>query len=89
MSAPRIDHVAEAARIMAEAQIAVGEARVAAHNGNHRVADGYGAKAHGCWMQAQVHATLALVEQQRIANIVSLTGQGSIRPDDLEVLGLS
>lgn len=70
----RIDHAAEARRIMADGQSAVAHARDAAHNGNHRVADGYGAKAHGCWMQAQVHATLALVEQQRIVNLITVAG---------------
>lgn len=65
----RVNHVAEAKRVMTDGEHTVGRARDAAANGNHRVADGYGAKAHGCWMQAQVHATLALVEQQRIANL--------------------
>lgn len=35
--------------------------------------------------EAQVHATLALVEQQRIANIIAL-GQFSLRVSDSEVL---
>lgn len=45
--------------------------------------------------EALVRATLALVEQQRIATISSLTGQGLINPDDqvraeiLNALGLS
>lgn len=74
----RADHAAEAQRIMAAGERAAANARDAAHNGAHKIADGYGAKAHGCWMQAQVHATLALVEQQRIANLIALaTSAGS------------
>lgn len=82
ITAERVNHVAEAKRVMTDGEHAVGRARDAAANGNHRVADGYGAKAHGCWMQAQVHATLALVEQQRIANVIAL-GQFRVAPGDV------
>ncbi|MGX9348140.1 hypothetical protein [Microbacterium sp. KNMS] len=66
----RIDHVAKANRIIAEGERAVAKVREEHDRGNYNLADDYGKKAMGCWAQAQVHATLALVEQQRIANIV-------------------
>jgi hypothetical protein len=68
----RIDHVAEAARVMEAGRRAAVEAAAWAKHGSPERADGYGKKAHGCWMQAQAHATLALVEQQRIANRLML-----------------
>lgn len=64
----RIDHVAEARRIITEGESAVTRIS-AAFNDAER--DRFGKKAAGCWTQAQVHATLALVEQQRIANLLT------------------
>lgn len=72
MSADRTDHAAESRRIVADGEAAVGKLREAHDSGNYLIADEYGKKAIGCWAQAQVHATLALVEQQRVANLIHL-----------------
>ncbi|GLU91311.1 hypothetical protein [Agromyces sp. NBRC 114283] len=76
-----VDHAAEARRIVADGEAAVGKLREAHEKGNYLIADEYGKKAMGCWAQAQVHATLALVEQQRIANLIALA---SLRVDPLD-----
>ena len=57
----RIDHAAEARKAIESAYpIALPY-------------DSAEAQYHGALMEAQVHATLALVEQQRIANLIALT----------------
>lgn len=68
----RFDHAAEAWRIIGEGEVAVRNLRAAHRLGDIVAADEYGAKANGCWAQAQVHATLALVEQQKIANRIAI-----------------
>lgn len=61
MSGERIDHAAEAQRIMGLAQ----------HEQGHKWRSDHQMK------RAWVHATLALVEQQRIANLIALlSGSG-------------
>ncbi len=70
----RIGHAAVAEGILSAGQEVIGKIRDAHALGDRRAADDYGKKAMGCWAQAQVHATLALVEQQRLANILALVG---------------
>lgn len=67
----RIDHAAEARRALEEGRESAAKAKTAAQAGYAAEADAHGKKAHGCWMQAQAEATLALVEQQRIANLLA------------------
>lgn len=67
-----IDHAEEAERALAVGADVVGKIRDAHHAGNMQAADDYGKKAMGCWAQAQAHATLALAEQQRIANLIAI-----------------
>lgn len=79
------DHADEARRILADGESAISKLRSAQHRGEASSADDYGKKAMGCWAQAQVHATLALAEQQRIANILSLArieSENSSTPTD-------
>lgn len=59
-------------RILAEGEDAVTKIREYHGKGDLSAAEDYGKKAAGCWAQAQVHATLALVEQKRIANTIAL-----------------
>lgn len=82
MSATRIDHVAEADRL-----------RVLANgyelaNGTSESSDAalvvIGAVANG-YAHAQVHATLALVEQQRIANLIAMAGLPAINGFEGEI----
>ncbi|MCI2959519.1 hypothetical protein MN032_17680 [Agromyces atrinae] len=68
----RRDHASEAARVLIDGRVAVSKAKAHAQVGARERADDYGKKATGCWAQAQVHATLALVEQQRLANLITL-----------------
>lgn len=79
MNAARIDHAEEARRIVADGETAALKLRTAHEMGDIDVADDYGKKAAGCWAQAQVHATLALVEQQRIANLIALADHAHAR----------
>lgn len=72
----RIDHAIVAHHILDVGESAVRKLRAAHADQDHAAADDYGKQAMGCWAQAQVHATLALVEQQRIANIVAFTTAG-------------
>ncbi|WP_350351915.1 hypothetical protein ABS642_00950 [Microbacterium sp. A8/3-1] len=71
MGAP-VDHAELAAQILEVGQEVVGKIRESHEAGDLQAADDYGRKAMGCWAQAQVHATLALVEEQRVANLVAL-----------------
>ena len=82
----RIDHAAEALRVIAEGEDAARKAKEQARGGNPTRADNYGKKAHGCWAQAQVHATLALAEQQRIANVISLMQMQAEIDENTELL---
>lgn len=72
----RIDHAKNAEIILADGLTAVHKCHDAAHAGYRDKADDYGKKAMGCWAQAQAEATLALVEQQRIANLIALAAGG-------------
>lgn len=74
------DRTAEAERILAEGQDAAHKAQAQARAGNPSRADNYGKKAHGCWMQAQAEATLALVEEQRTANLIAWTTANDSEP---------
>lgn len=67
-----LDDGAVAADLLAEGVLVVEKLRAAAKAGDYFDADNYGKKAAGIWAQAQAHATLALVEQQRIANLIAL-----------------
>lgn len=51
---------------------AANKARDYAKVSDAQIADGYGAKAHGCFMQAQVEASLAIAEQLRLSNLITL-----------------
>lgn len=92
----RINHAAEARRVLGEGERTVAKIRKRRAMGDVAAADDYGKKAAGCWAQAQVHATLALVEQQRIANLIALSEHqnpplhlpGALRDDVREGLGL-
>lgn len=81
-------HVDEAKRVLADGRAAAAEATRSARAGCPDTADAYGKKAHGCWMQAQAEATLALVEQQRIANLMAyivLIGERPGAEDDTQI----
>jgi hypothetical protein len=67
----RIDHAAQAREALKAGRESVTKARIAAQQGWPDEADAHGKKAHGCWMQAQAEATLALVEQKRIQNLLT------------------
>jgi len=65
------DHAVEAARILADGQDATSKAKAHARVGDRDKADDFGKKAIGCWAQAQVHATLALVDRlDLIASVI-------------------
>jgi hypothetical protein len=70
----RIDHVAEARRLLS-----------AEANGGTQAERAL--LLQGAMQAAQVHATLALVEQQRIANLIALaSGEGSSWDEALPIL---
>lgn len=66
----RIDHAAEARRLASLADAAYGQ--IDPRNGDMAVAQMV--ENQTLAIQAQVHATLALVEQQRIANLIIVAG---------------
>ena len=66
-----VNHIEEARRVIAAGEESIAKLRSAHDLGDINEADDYGKKASGCWAQAQAHATLALVEQQRIANLLT------------------
>lgn len=68
MSVERIAHAAEARRLAEMADFTYGQIEV--RNGAMAVAQTV--EAQTLAVTAQVHATLALVEQQRIANLIAL-----------------
>ncbi|HEY9310262.1 MAG TPA: hypothetical protein VIP82_20860 [Microbacterium sp.] len=77
-----VDHVHEATLILAEGEAAVEKLRDRHERGDFDAADDYGKKAAGCWTQAQAHATLALVEQHRIANLIAFVAHASAAVGD-------
>ncbi|MEX1078914.1 MAG: hypothetical protein WED09_07385 [Homoserinimonas sp.] len=89
-----IDHKAEAERLLAKGREVVAELREAHSAGRIERADELGKQATGIWAQAQAEATLALVEQQRVGNLLALIEPEDPRsydcwPDIREGLGLS
>lgn len=76
----RIDHAAEAQRILAEGAATVAKIRAAL---SEKERDGYGKKAAGCWAQAQAHATLAVVAELRTANLIAARAQSEFPRIDL------
>lgn len=85
----RQDHAAEAARVLSDGRDATRKAKAYAQAGDCDKADAYGKKATGCWAQAQVHATLALVEQQRLANLTALFTGDAAAASMLERAGVN
>lgn len=73
MSDEKIDHAAEAQRLAQLVDLTYG--RIEHSNGAWAVSQGVEAQMMA--QVAQVHATLALVEQQRIANLIALNGMAS------------
>lgn len=73
MSAERIDHAAEARRVV---EVADGHYGQIEHR-NGAMAASQSVEALMLATEAQVHATLALVEQQRITNLIALASLGS------------
>lgn len=76
----RIDHAAEAQRILAEGAAVVTKIRAALSEAER---DGYGKKAAGCWAQAQAHATLAVAAELRTANLIAARTQSEFPRIDL------
>lgn len=77
----RFNHATLAEGILEVGQEVLGKLRDAHDLGDLVAAEDFGKKAMGCWAQAQVHATLALAEQQRIANLIALEGQSTGEAD--------
>ena len=65
---------AEARRLLAEGRLVVSRLKAVRKWWSRRAADDLGKQAVGIWAQAQAQATLALVEQQRIGNLITLIG---------------
>lgn len=66
----------------------VAELREVHKTGDLARSDELGKQAMGIWAQGQLAATLALAEQQRIANLIAL-GLGTSSKDIREGLGLA
>lgn len=73
--ADRIDHAAEARRLLRESDEAVEAVRGLGDDfpGIEALASAVDRGLQNAAKQAQVHATLALVEQQRVGNIIALS----------------